>query len=457
VLSQTSPIPEPDPLVELFLHGPERGVPDVQVLWRADLPDTEPDRWAEIVMLCPPSSRECMPVQIDTFKKWLAGRKNADENESDVGLGVQKDELGQKLKTPVLLWRGDENKVIQDLSEIKPGQTLVLSTSAEGWNELGHVPEGWAIDVGDEAAFDVRNTVSLRLHSKLIERWPKTPVLEEIRKYAGEPNDDRAEMEGLLRTYYAELKSLSSDEWPAPFLKRLQEKKLSRRDLSGYPTQEISYVLRARKSEQSTQREEPVRLDEHLQAVAQAGGELAGENISPALRTAVQTAGRFHDYGKTDMRFQAWLRGGDLMAARYAPQPIAKSGNAPVRRQQTAGLPSGFRHELLSLLFAEKSSDVNGEMRDLILHLIASHHGRCRPFAPVVLDAGAECVSYNGLSVCAQERADNAPHRLSGGVSDRFWSLTRQYGWWGLAYLEALLRLADWRASEAANTEVSHE
>jgi CRISPR-associated endonuclease/helicase Cas3 len=145
------------------------------------------------------------------------------------------------------------------------------------------------------------------------------------------------------------------------------------------------------------------------------------------------------------------------MAARYAPQPIAKSGEALVRRQQTAGLPSGFRHELLSLLFAEKSDEVNGEMRGLTLHLIASHHGRCRPFAPVVLDSSAECVLYNGLSVCRQERVDNAPHRLSSGVSDRFWSLTRQYGWWGLAYLEALLRLADWRASEAENADVSHE
>jgi CRISPR-associated endonuclease/helicase Cas3 len=143
------------------------------------------------------------------------------------------------------------------------------------------------------------------------------------------------------------------------------------------------------------------------------------------------------------------------MAARYAPKPVAKSGDVPLGRQGAVGLPEGFRHELLSLLFAEKSADAGGEARDLILHLIASHHGRCRPFAPVILDDAAECVSYGGISICKQERLEQPPHRLDSDVAERFWKLTRKHGWWGLAYLEALLRLADWRASKQEDAEVS--
>ena len=36
---------------------------------------------------------------------------------------------------------------------------------------------------------------------------------------------------------------------------------------------------------------------------------------------------------------------------------------------------------------------------------------------------------------------------LSSGVADRFWRQTRRLGWWGVAYVESVLRLSDWYAS----------
>ena len=56
-------------------------------------------------------------------------------------------------------------------------------------------------------------------------------------------------------------------------------------------------------------------------------------------------------------------------------------------------------------------------------------------------------MEYQGATLSSVDRRDHPAHRLDSGVADRFWTLTRHFGWWGLAYLEALLRLADQQAS----------
>ena len=175
-----------------------------------------------------------------------------------------------------------------------------------------------------------------------------------------------------------------------------------------------------------------------------------------SLQSTLEWAAEWHDAGKADVRFQAVLRGGDMLAARFAGELLAK-GERPRGRKERAsgnefersGLPDGFRHELLSLQMAEKAGPPPSLEGQLALHMIATHHGRCRPFAPVISDTMPEAVGFPGCALSREERrALPAPHRIDSGVSERFWALTRRYGWWGLAWAEALFRLSDWAASE---------
>ena len=117
--------------------------------------------------------------------------------------------------------------------------------------------------------------------------------------------------------------------------------------------------------------------------------------------------------------------------------------------RERAGMPEGFRHEMLSVQIAERCGLIatGHAHRQLILHLIAAHHGYARPFAPMVLDSEPLDVAVNGVTLTGATRLKCLPHRLDSGIAERFWTLTRQYGWWGLAYLEAILRLADQQAS----------
>jgi len=176
------------------------------------------------------------------------------------------------------------------------------------------------------------------------------------------------------------------------------------------------------------------------------------------LKETLLTTARLHDMGKADERFQALLLNGDLTDAWAQPRTWAKSARLPLTTEQRRAayrrstLPVGFRHEMLSTQLAESVLDLPQDpvLRDLTLHLIASHHGYGRPFAPVVVDDDPPDVVLPDLAVglTSEQRIDRPPHRLDSGIAERFWSLTRRYGWWGLAYLETVLRLADQRASQ---------
>jgi CRISPR-associated endonuclease/helicase Cas3 len=85
---------------------------------------------------------------------------------------------------------------------------------------------------------------------------------------------------------------------------------------------------------------------------------------------------------------------------------------------------------MVSVQLAERCPTIQFvDQRDLILHLIATHHGFARPFAPIVIDKDSPEVKVEGVTLNHEQRNSCPPHRLDSGIAERFWKLTKRYGW----------------------------
>ncbi|MFT3769148.1 MAG: hypothetical protein QM820_27220 [Minicystis sp.] len=150
------------------------------------------------------------------------------------------------------------------------------------------------------------------------------------------------------------------------------------------------------------------------------------------------------------------LHGGSAFKAEVATEPLAKSRIVVADRaardkaRERSGYPRGARHELSSVALLKAHAPLLDQAhdKDLVLHLVASHHGWCRPFAPVAPDHEPVELSLDTGDTVVRTSSDHGLARLDSGVAERFWRLVERYGWFGLAWLESILRLADHRRSE---------
>jgi CRISPR-associated endonuclease/helicase Cas3 len=478
---QTSPAPAVVPDVSLWLHGEKSGPADAQVIWRegfeeADLrraandPDAE-KRLVAWVASIRPSSLESISLPLHVVRRWLQGFATGDFTDAEGGPPPEYDERGTR--GLALRWDGDSSKVVQ-AAAIGPGDTVVVPCSRGGlrnscFDESGNVP---VRDLAEQASFFARGVPTLRLDGSLSKQLGVPEGIEDIGEITAaiQAASDRQDL----------------PDWQESWLKKLGKAKTLLTVIA--PNGQGHYVLRGKRVppkdlvvlrdqflaeaglETTTDGEDSVfvgravRLSEHSSDVEARAREYAGAlGLPDDIVHDIALAGWLHDIGKADPRFQIMLRGGDEIDLYKNPAPLAKSKMEPEdqagreRARVKSGYPKGSRHEALSLAMIEKHEGVRklAKDRELVLYLVASHHGYCRPFLPVAVDDADVSVLLAKHVSKSLGSMDFGPlatkhdlHRLDRGLADRFWSLVAKYGWLELCWLEAVLRLADHRASE---------
>jgi CRISPR-associated endonuclease/helicase Cas3 len=473
LLCQTAPLPHPEPDVQQYLHGIGRGTPEVKVVWRADLLEDETSSWVETVATCRPVSGEMLTAPLWLVRSWLREETGRDSGADVEGAPEHTGHGGGRCR-PFLLWRGRRSKFAEKANEIAPGDVLVVPAAygIDGLARPGGI-EGLGrerTDLWERAMKAAGRPAAVRLQRALLAPWLACEPLRKLVDLVEMPSIKRDELQEAIESVLTYAPSSEEDPTgPPPWWLDLLKEACDGR-VAPHPAGGVILCARAA----GAVSEEPdlfaddddltsvaagdQSLDEHSLLVQQTVEKLASLCLPEHLRQALQSAAWWHDAGKLDERFQVLLHQGDELAALSARQPLAKSTfilATPGERRalrQASGLPEGFRHEMLSVQLARTQMNPGEEpLNDLVLHLVASHHGHARPLAPICEDPDPPRVSGKlgdtALSLSSDERRSWIAHRVDSGLAERFWRLTRRYGWWGLAYLEAILRLGDWYAS----------
>ena len=441
LLSQTSPEPAVSPDAAVFLHGPETGPADVQVVWRTDI-EGDPEKWRNIVSICPPSAAEAISLPVWAVRSWLADQAVADLADIE-GAGADESRARATIR-PALRWLGpDESETLRALTEIRPGMTIIVPSSYGGCDDWGWNPASTArvCDVGDAVKLLMRRPM-LRLHPQLATQWNYEELAGRLKEAEDKPT---------VKSTLAKAGEQSAG-WVRDAVTALGHCPLRVLKLIDDPEKDAWAAITGRAAlDQNDARSSygaETGLESHLQGCKELASGFA-RGLAATVRNTIVRAAALHDIGKADPRFQAWLRGGNPVKP---GELIAKSGRsgqnwaAIERARRLAGYPKGGRHELMAVALLQEQREEFADIDfDLLLHLIGSHHGRCRPFAPVVEDREPLDVRYGDW----RGGSDHGLERVGSGVCERFWQLTRRYGWHGLAYLESMVRIADQRQSEA--------
>jgi len=417
------------PEVAAFLHGITNDPPETYVAWRH-----------EVTLLSAPS------VSIAAVRDWF----RACRLKSHELLRDNTERAFQHLtkirdrapNTPIILLneRGEVERLSLDAllkkKDAKPVlafRTVVLPIGAGGLSESGMLDgtdRKEASDVAEQQRRDPQQSEHkrTRVHLRVLEGEFWTRML------------DRAE--GSLGPASEAGSGCTSPRDAAKTIAREHKMKISQMIALREPTDSAEgetaeyLVLLVEGAEidvensEGAPQDDPPTIEEHTRDVLSRVIQISDAlQLDKSLKNALILAAELHDSGKGRVIWQrAIFNDSETMG-----NLLAKPG---VKGMDWRRL-GGYRHEFGSLLDAsqhERVKNRSDEERDLVLHLIAAHHGHARPHF--------EAESHNFEKNSTEENDDAASETMR-----RFGRLQLRFGRWQLAWLESLLRCADAAAS----------
>ncbi|AXE38318.1 type I-G CRISPR-associated helicase/endonuclease Cas3g [Acidipropionibacterium virtanenii] len=425
LLAQTRPVPDPDIPVDALISGPDtEHAREIAVAWRD-----------ELSVFDDPSSPRVDPSEYVTIRRDLF----------DVFLrSLQWNPLGGSDREQIRIWdpRQERWAIPGSRFEASEASQIILSSSLGGYT-----PElGWTGARNDAGGLDISTDALIRMltasaggpvsssadlvitHSlwlrltddgdarriEGVDTNGLSDVLATLGSRSSGGADDDETLEALedaaqdLAENVAEYCGLDINSDRLQILQSSNQAVVVR----------FAQDIKARTSEEQT-------LDLHRRQVAAwADADATAVGLPQPIIDMLLEAGLCHDDGKLRPEWQAYIGADDVPLARSSRRRAAQVEAA---RWKACGLEDGWRHEADSVRRLETAPSLLG-------HLVGSHHGWYRPILPPVRTSGGGIPEY--------------PRVL--GHADQFAELNTRFGVWGLSYLEAVLRLADWNAAAKA-------